>query len=342
MELKWLEDVLSLSTTLSFSRAARERNVTQSALSRRVRHLEDWLGLPLFDRSSYPIRLTEAGETFLPRAQEIIRQVQGARLEVRQQNEDAAETLTFATLNTLSLTYFPGLIRRMEEKLAQLKTRFCDQRSSFDGNVALLNHGECDFLLTYAHEAVLPELDPEHFSFRRLGTERAIPVSIPDGNGEPLHAFRCGDQPVRLLSYGSSTFFARRLALLFAARPTPLVTIYENPMSVGLKAMVLAGRGVAWVPESLVIEELRTGQLVPAADPSWYISAEIRLYRARQQSRLPVEQFWAAIAEDDQGAQPDEPTWPATERLGYARPASTGTDSRKPRSAAMSISASRA
>ena len=327
MELKWLEDVLSLSTTLSFSRAARERNVTQSALSRRVKQLEDWLGSPLFDRSSYPIRLTEAGRTFLPRAQEILRQVQGARQELRQQHEDAAETLTFATLNTLSLTYFPGLVRRLEEKLGPLKTRFCEQRSSFDGNVALLDQGECDFLLTYAHEVVSPELDPERFVYRRLGTERAIPVSIPDGTGAPLHAFRCGDQPVRLLSYGSSTFFARRLALLFAQRPTPLVTVYENPMSVGLKAMVLAGRGVAWVPESLVVEELRSGQLVPAADTSWYVSAEIRLYRARQQSRLPVEQFWAAIAEVGQPTRPEDAARPALTRRGQTHPASDG---RKP------------
>jgi DNA-binding transcriptional LysR family regulator len=335
MELKWLEDVLSLSTTLSFSRAARERNVTQSALSRRVKQLEDWLGSPLFDRSSYPIRLTEAGRTFLPRAQEILRQVQGARQELRQQHEDAAETLIFSTLNTLSLTYFPGLIRRLEEKLGPLKTRFCDQRSSFDGNVALLAHGECDFLLTYAHEAVLPELDPAHFIYRRLGTERAIPVSIPDGSGEPLHAFRCGDAPVRLLSYGSSTFFARRLALLFAARPTPLVTVYENPMSVGLKAMVLAGRGVAWVPESLVVEELRSGQLVPAADTSWYVSAEIRLYRARQQSRLPVEQFWDAIAEGSQPARPEDPPRPVLVHDASTHPAPVGSSSRKPRLTAI-------
>ncbi|RYE29322.1 MAG: LysR family transcriptional regulator [Hyphomicrobiales bacterium] len=323
MELKWLEDVLSLSTTLSFSRAARERNVTQSALSRRVKQLEDSLGSPLFDRSSYPIRLTEAGRTFLPRAQEILRQVQSARQELRQQHEDAAETLIFSTLNTLSLTYFPGLIRRLEEKLGPLRTRFCDQRSSFVGNVALLDHGDCDFLLTYAHEAVSPELDPERFVYRHLGTERAIPVSIPDGNGEPLHAFRCGAAPVRLLSYGSSTFFARRLALLFAERPTPLVTVYENPMSVGLKAMVLAGRGVAWVPESLVVEELRSGQLVPAADTSWYVSAEIRLYRARQQSRLPVEQFWAAIGEVNQSARPDEFARPALARRKPAHPLPT-------------------
>ena len=322
MELKWLEDVLSLSSTLSFSRAARERNVTQSALSRRVKQLEDWLGSPLFDRSSYPIRLTEAGRTFLPRAQEILRQVQGARQELRQQHEDAAETLIFSTLNTLSLTYFPGLIRRMEETLGPLKTRFCEQRSSFDGNVALLDRGECDFLLTYAHESVPPELDPELFTYRRLGTERAIPVSIPGESGEPLHAFRSGETPVRLLSYGSSTFFARRLALLFAERPTPLVTVYENPMSVGLKAMVLAGRGVAWVPESLVVEELRSGQLVPAADTSWYVSAEIRLYRARQQSRLPVEQFWAAVAEASPPARPDDMARPALARHGPSRPAS--------------------
>lgn len=335
MELKWLEDVLSLSTTLSFSRAARERNITQSALSRRIKQLEDWLGSPLFDRTSYPIRLTEAGRTFLPRAQEILRQVHGARQELRQQHEDAAETLIFSTLNTLSLTYFPGLIRRMEETLGPLKTRFCDQRSSFDGNVALLDRGECDFLLTYAHEAVSPELDPERFVYRRLGSERAIPVSIPDSEGEPLHAFRCGDTPVRLLSYGSSTFFARRLALLFAERPTPLVTVYENPMSIGLKAMVLAGRGVAWVPESLVVEELRSGQLVPAADTSWYVSAEIRLYRARQQGRLPVEQFWAALAESSLPARSEDSARPALARGGHARKAPAASDNRKPSVAAI-------
>lgn len=342
MELKLLEDVLSLSTTLSFSRSARERNVTQSALSRRVKQLEEWLGLPLFDRSSYPIRLTEAGRTFLPRAREILAQVQGARREVHQQHEEASETLVFATLNTLSLTYFPGLVRRIEDKLGPVKTRFCDQRSSFDGNVALLDQGECDFLLTYAHPTVPPELDAGRFLYRRLGTERAIPVSIPDGHGEPLHAFRCGEAPVRLLSYGTCSFFARRLALLFAERPTPLVTVYENPMSVGLKAMVMAGRGVAWVPESLVVEELRNGQLVPAADPSWYITAEIRLYRARREGRLSVERFWTAAVDHGQPSRQEDPAGAVTGRRGYPRPIPADSDNRKPRSAAASMSASRA
>jgi DNA-binding transcriptional LysR family regulator len=312
MELKWLEDVLSLSATRSFSRSAQERNVTQSALSRRIRQLEDWLGQPLFDRASYPIRLTAAGEIFLPRARDILQRVEDARQELRHLHEEVAQVLTFATLNTLSLTCFPGLIRRMEEKLGPLKTRFCDQRAAFDGNVALLEANACDFLLTYAHPSVLPDLPPERFIYRVLGNEQAIPVSMPGADGAPLHAFGgSGGAPVRLLSYGSRSFFARRLALLFAERPVALVKVDENPMSVGLKAMVMAGRGVAWLPLSLIGDELRDGRLVPAADASWTLTAEIRLYRASAAARPGVERFWAGLVEEGSASSPSRSAAPS-------------------------------
>ena len=50
MELKWLEDFVSLAETLNFSRSADERSVTQPAFSRRIRSLETWLGADLDDR----------------------------------------------------------------------------------------------------------------------------------------------------------------------------------------------------------------------------------------------------------------------------------------------------
>ena len=62
MELKWLEDFLSLARTGSFSRSAEERHVTQPAFSRRIKSLEIWVGVPLVDRSSYPTHLTPAGQ----------------------------------------------------------------------------------------------------------------------------------------------------------------------------------------------------------------------------------------------------------------------------------------
>ena len=57
MELKWLEDFLSLARTGNFSRSAEERHVTQSAFSRRIQALELWLGVSLIDRSNYPTTL---------------------------------------------------------------------------------------------------------------------------------------------------------------------------------------------------------------------------------------------------------------------------------------------
>ena len=64
MDIKWLEDFLSLAQTRNFSRSAQERNVTQSALSRRIRALEAWVGADLVDRSTYPLVLTPAGKLF--------------------------------------------------------------------------------------------------------------------------------------------------------------------------------------------------------------------------------------------------------------------------------------
>ena len=68
MELKWLEDFISLAETRSFSRSAELRHVTQPAFSRRIQSLEAWLGNELIDRSSYPTRLTPAGEVFYEQA----------------------------------------------------------------------------------------------------------------------------------------------------------------------------------------------------------------------------------------------------------------------------------
>nr|WP_305000075.1 LysR family transcriptional regulator [Rahnella sikkimica] len=83
MELKWFEDFLSVSHCYSFTRAASERNITQSALSRRIKQLEEWLGVPLFDRKTYPIRLTPEGEDFQQTAAELVDSMAQLRSDLR-------------------------------------------------------------------------------------------------------------------------------------------------------------------------------------------------------------------------------------------------------------------
>src|SRR4029453_13537548 len=75
MNLIWLEDFLALASTGNFSRAAEERHMTQPAFSRRIRALEEWLGVVLIDRTTHPVALTEAGEWFRSVAQDILARV---------------------------------------------------------------------------------------------------------------------------------------------------------------------------------------------------------------------------------------------------------------------------
>ncbi len=83
MDLKWLEDFLSLANTLNFSVSADQRNVTQPTFSRRIRALERWLGVPIIDRTNYLPSLTPAGHAFYKTAEDTVRQLYLARDEIR-------------------------------------------------------------------------------------------------------------------------------------------------------------------------------------------------------------------------------------------------------------------
>ena len=73
------------SETRSFSRSAQLRHVTQSAFSRRIQSLEAWAGVALIDRSSYPTRLTPAGDTLYAQALELLQSLHNTRDMLRLQ-----------------------------------------------------------------------------------------------------------------------------------------------------------------------------------------------------------------------------------------------------------------
>jgi DNA-binding transcriptional LysR family regulator len=306
MELKWLADFLSVAETQSFSRSASLRHITQSALSRRIQQLEHWLGVSLFDRTVTPIRLSPNGEEFLPRAQELLQLLQTTREEVGRRPDGTDDTLSFSMLSTLSLTFFPTWVQSLGADGA-FNWRMTDPHSPVIDNVATLVSGESDFLLTYSHPLVSLGMDTGHFPYYCLGYEKVIPVSAPDRDGKPIHAIRPGGGPIRFLSYSPSSFLGRVLGELFAKRPLPLKTVYQNAVGAGLKAMAMTGTGAAWLAESLIRDELKAGKLVLAADASWTLDAEIRIYRSLANRRAVVEQFWAAVG-DSVAAEPPA-TW---------------------------------
>src|ERR1043165_9274650 len=78
MELRHLRYFIAVAEAENVSRAALKLHVSQPALSRQVRDLEDELGFPLFERSAKSVRLPDAGRAFLDEARAVLQRADAA------------------------------------------------------------------------------------------------------------------------------------------------------------------------------------------------------------------------------------------------------------------------
>jgi DNA-binding transcriptional LysR family regulator len=281
MESKWLEDFVSLAQTRSFSRSAELRHVTQPAFSRRIRSLETWLGADLIDRTSYPTRLTRAGEVFYEQAVDMLAGIATARSLLQGQRAAAAGEIDFAAPHTLSLTWFPRWLMEIEKGFGPIRSRLL--AANVHDAVMRLVEGGCDLLLCYHHPQQPVQLDPQRYDMLVLGQERIAPFARCDRRGVVEHALPgTAQQPVPFLSYGQNAYLGRMVEMIVAAADPPLWLDkrYETDMAEGLKMMALGGHGIAFLPESAVAAEVRARKIA-SAGAGYGVEMEIRLYRER-------------------------------------------------------------
>jgi DNA-binding transcriptional LysR family regulator len=299
METKWLEDFLSLAETRSFSRAAADRHITQSAFSRRIMALEEWLGVDLVDRSVHPAILTSAGWLFRRIAADLVRDAYAARtlLSGYQPLASPEKVVQFSVAHTLAFTFFPNWLKNLHENFGALIARV--HAVNVPEGVQQLVEGNCDILLGYHHPQLPILLDPNCFPYLLLGVERILPFSAPDATGKPLFFLPgTNDEPLPLMAYSAGAFLGNvvEMTLLNAQTPCSLRRNFETHMSEALKAMVVAGHGIGWLPESCVTTELKVGNLVVAGSDDWASSLEVRLYRASQSSKPVVDALWSWVS----------------------------------------------
>lgn len=291
METKWLEDFVSLAETRSFSRSAQLRHVTQPAFSRRIQALEAWAGTDLVDRSSYPTRLTPAGETLYAQSLEMLQALHNTRAMLRGHAAAGQDVIEFAVPHTLAFTFFPAWVSSLREKFGPIKSRLI-ALNVHDAAMRLVE-GSCDVLIAYHHASQPLQLDADRYEMVTLGTETLAPYCKPDEQGEPL--FRLpgrASHPLPYLGYAPGAYLGQVTDLLLKQSGTAihLDRVYETDMAEGLKVMALEGHGIAFLPHSAVKKELRAGKLVSPASgelPGMEIAMEVRAYRERPGGRQP-------------------------------------------------------
>ena len=104
MEIRQLEYLVAVASEGTFTKAAAQLGVAQSAVSHQVGKLEDELGLQLLDRHRPVTRPTEAGALFIGRVTRVLAELSAAREEVLSlRGEVVGEVTLGATLHTASL-----------------------------------------------------------------------------------------------------------------------------------------------------------------------------------------------------------------------------------------------
>lgn len=299
MNISWLEDFLALASTQNFSRAADLRHMTQPAFGRRIRALEEWLGTSLFDRSSQPITLTETGEWFRKVAQNLLTQVARLPVEARAIEESWSTTLQFAATHTLSFSFMPNWLRSLEPRVSVGAIQcVSDMLQRCEG---LMLQGKVQFVLCHTHPHVKGQLEVAGYPSIQLGNDILVPVSSVDERGQPLHHLTAKNaQPhvIQLLDYSAESGIGRILhqTLRPGLDRLSVHTVFTAHLASVLRPMVLSGRGIAWLPQTLINDDLEAGRLMLAGPEEWQIPLQVRLYRDRSTLGKTAEMFWEAIA----------------------------------------------
>ncbi len=306
METKWLEDFVSLAETRSFSRSAQLRHVTQPAFSRRIQALEAWAGTDLVDRSSYPTRLTAAGDTLYDQSLEMLRALQSTRAMLRGHTSAGQDVIEFAVPHTLAFTFFPAWVSTLRENFGPIKSRLIAQ--NVHDAVLRLVEGSCDLLIAYHHSSQPFQLDADRYEMVSLGQEVIAPYAKPDADGAPLFKLpgRAG-HPLPYLGYAPGAYLGMVVDLILKQSNTAihLDRVYETDMSEGLKAMALEGHGIAFLPYSAVKKDLRAKRLVSAAPPELVdltMTMDLRAYRekpsGKEAKKGAAQALWAYLVKN--------------------------------------------
>ncbi len=264
--------------TGSVTAAAQELALTQSAVSRQIRALEEQLGVTLFHRERQTIRLTPGGEAYAREIRDALAKISAASLKLRA--NPSGGTLTLAVLPTFGSRWLtprlPGFLAACPGVTVNLVTRSDPFDFRHEAVDAAIHFGLPDWpgadMVHLRGETMLPVCAPGlrgQYGFRQAAELRAAPLlhmaPRPDAWERWLRAQGVDDRQVH--------------GMLFDQFAT-------------LAQAAVAGLGIALIPAFLIEEELASGRLVPALDlPLRMAEAYYLCWPAERAAHPPLAAF---------------------------------------------------
>lgn len=249
-----LQAFISIAERGSFRAAASHLNLSQTALSHRIRKLEESLGTPLFLRTTRQVSLTAAGTTLLPRARRIFEDLGSALNEVRVDVREGDEQVTVGVLPTVAAHCMPSVIAAFARRHPGVGVRVHDNSAAEIADKVQSGEAEFGVTIVAANRWDL-ELKPvvkEPFvlvSHRSMPLAGAASLTWSQLQGEPL---------VRI-----SAETGNRILIddALGTRRESLIWRYEVQRVVTAVSLVRSRIGYAVVPQ-LALDVVDAGELV--------------------------------------------------------------------------------
>ena len=141
--LRELEAFLGVARFGNFTRAARSLHMSQPALTVRIRHLEDALGVRLLDRTTRSVALTQVGREFLPVVERVLGEIDAVAVNARELAGKRRGLVTVAALPSIASTLLPATVAAFKTSHPGITVRLRDAVAQ--RVVSLVKSGEADF-----------------------------------------------------------------------------------------------------------------------------------------------------------------------------------------------------
>jgi DNA-binding transcriptional LysR family regulator len=148
MQVHWVKSLASLEKTGNFSQAAELNNLSQSAFSRRIKALEDWVGVLLVDRSKHPAKLTTAGKQMLEAGLQALSRIENAREQIRRMRAQPDEyVVKFAAQHSIGWRFYPIWLQAFEKHFGPIMSRL--RADDLPNCIDDLQRGDVDIVISY-------------------------------------------------------------------------------------------------------------------------------------------------------------------------------------------------
>jgi len=246
MQIPQITAFLAVAELQSFSLAAERLHITQPAVSKRIRQLEETMQTTLFDRIGKKSILTPNGLALIPHAEQILLEIKTYKARLEREHDQPSGMLSLATSHHVGLHRLPQVLRdfKIEYPQVDLDLHFMD---SEDACIAV-SKNELELAIV-----TLPEIPDERLNLEPIWIDLLQVVLAPDhplSHLSEISSDQLLDYPAILPSTG--TFTRKIINQYFATAKGSMKIILETNYLETIKVMVSANLGWSMLPISML------------------------------------------------------------------------------------------